>query len=250
MKKIALILAATLLLTDMALAEKTITVFAAPSIYSRIEGNQMVGPVITIAEKIFGKYGLKPKIRQVPWARAINELRAGKLDVILTIFATEEREKFAIFTVPYGYLNTSAFVPKGRAFPLNSWNDLVGKKGLTIRGRSEGEKFDQFAKENLTLDEKNNLYTILKMIARGGRGDYGIEKETTIRIESIKLGVDKKIEILPTPLVSNPIRFGFSKKSKFNNLVPKVNKEIEAFVADGTIKKMVDREIERATKIK
>lgn len=250
MKKIAFILTAALLLSDMALAEKTITAFAAPTIYSRIEGKKTVGPVITIAEKIFDKYGLKLKIRQVPWARAIDELRAGKLDMILTIFATEEREKFATFTVPYGYLNTSAFVPKGRVFPLNSWNDLVGKKGLMIRGRSEGQKFDQFAKANLTLAEKKNIYTILKMIAHGGRGDYGIEKETTIRIESIKLGVDKKIVILPTPLVSNPIRFGISKKSQFNNLVPKVNKEIEAYVADGTIKNLVDREIELATKSK
>ncbi|MBF0288885.1 MAG: transporter substrate-binding domain-containing protein [SAR324 cluster bacterium] len=222
----------------------TISVFAPSSIWAQAKGSTLEGPVIDLASKIFSEIGLKTEPKALPWPRAIHYIESGELDVILTIFHTEARTKIMEFSIPYVAVPTVVFVAKGKLFPFETLTDLVGLNGLTIIGSSISKELHQFTpKLNLipVLEEEQ----MIQMLDRG-RADYAVSPKYIFMIKAIQLGYKDKVEALPTPIDSTPLRFAFSKKSPFLKFLPQVNERIQQYQQDGTINKMVDQAIDQA----
>lgn len=238
MRKLLLIIMLNLILHSVAHAQDTVVVSAAPSVYAWQDGETLVGPAVDLFRMISKNIGFRVETRVLPWKRSILYIKRGQLDGILTLFITDERKKFIEFTDYYTQVNTSAFVLKGNEFEFEEWKDLIGKKGVSIRGRSQGKKFDNFSKNNLQLEEASDMEEMVRMLEKG-RVEYAIHKENDILTYAIKNDALKTLQILNKPIISNNLYFGFSKKSAFKKHIPKINKMIVEMRNDGIIEQLI-----------
>lgn len=238
MKKIILSIAITVLFVNFTYARNTLLVFAAPSI--------MAGPATELVTKIFTEFGTSIKIKEknIPWQRALEETKHGRLDMILTIYHTDKRAKFMNFTVPYIEVPTVVIVAKGKSFPFTKLDDLIGLRGLMVRGASLGAKYNKFASK-LEMVEIAREEQIIQML-NIGRADYAIGAKYAFLVKAQKIRFEDKIEFLPIPVTSRGLSFAFSKKSSFLKYLPQVNIRIKQLQDDGTIAKMVEKAISSA----
>ncbi|MCP4749521.1 MAG: transporter substrate-binding domain-containing protein [Proteobacteria bacterium] len=205
------------------------------------EGDQIVGPIVDLIAQVFNDLGIPIKTVFLPWPRAIFHMQNGDLDLILTMFHSPEREKFMVYTVPYGYVYNSIFVKKGREFPYRNWVDLIGRQGLVVRGDSYGGEFDAFAKDQLDLYSVGTLKQMIGMLMYR-RKDYMICPKNTL-IEIAELGYHDMIVPLPMPVNKQEVYITFSKKSPFLKYLPNVNQQILKMQKSGAIERMIENVI-------
>ena len=248
MKRILLLFVFSFLLCSSAQAGENLIITAAPSVYAKPEGDHLVGPAVDLVTQIFQEFGIAVETKVVPWVRAVEEAKTGDVDAILTLFFTKERAEFIDYLPHYYEAQTVVIVPKGKPFPYSKWDDLIGKKGIMVKGDSQGEAFDAFAKEKLNIQRVPALKDMLRVLALSRRVDYGIYTKEYCLVAARKSDALDKIEILPTPLASELLFIGFSKKSRFREYIPQVNNRIIELRLNGTIDKMIRESILNSTR--
>lgn len=206
--------------------------------------SELEGPIIDFVKKIFSEYDVQVRPKVFPWARAIRFIETGELDIILTIFYSEERAKIMDFSIPFVEIPISVIVPKGKSFPFKGPENLIGRDGLIVINASTSKEFDKM-KSKLNLTAVPEEEQIIHMLEKG-RADYAVGPKYIFLVNAQKLKLRDKIEVLPTPIDSRFLHFGFSKKSPFLHFLPKLNNKIKLFEQDGTIASMVEKAITTA----
>ena len=234
----------TLLIASPVAAKKILKISAPPSIWVQEDGDKITGPIVDILSEIFTRVGVEIVAKKLPWARAIEHMKSGHLDLMPVIFYTPEREKSMAFSIPYVEVPTVVFVAKGKIFPFKQLEDLVGRRGLFIRNDSISPEFHSF-KSNLNLTQVSDYNTILKML-NAGRADYAVCAKYGFLIEAKRLGYEQKMESLQVPVASRSLHIAISKKSPFLDYLPEINSRFKAMHADGTMKIMVDKVLNHA----
>ncbi len=219
------------------IASESLKIYAPPSIWAQQTGDQLTGPVIHLVEQIFSELNIPVKTKILPWARAIENMKSGELDLIPVIFYTKKRSEFMEFTVSYAEVPTAVFVPKGKTFTFSRLEDLKGLHGIMMRGDSISPKFESIESE-LNLVKVTDYEQILNMLGNS-RVDYAVAAQFGLLIHAKKLGYTHMIEVLPNPISSHNLYFAFSKKSKFLKYLPIVNAKLKEFKEKGDIKKMI-----------
>ncbi len=226
------------LISGVSFAQEPLTVVSAlpAKPYAWIEGNNMVGVGMDILHAFFDELKIELEPRLYPWARSLLYAKSGKIDALLTIFYTEERTKFMEFPEHYLDIDVCVIVPKGKTFKFEKWDDLIGKRGVGIRGDSQGNDFDIFDKQKLKMNRVTYIEQAFKML-ESDRKDYFIYVKETALIEAAKVGYIDKIEILPVPVTSQKLYITFSKKSKYAKYVPALSEKIKLWKSNGKIEK-------------
>ena len=188
--------------------------------------------------------GIQIETKHLPWQRALFYMKSGQIDMIATIYYTEERAKFMDFTIPFVEVPTVVIVAKGKSFPFNKLNDLVGLKGIKRIGASLGQEYDKIDSK-LNITEIKDELSMIKIL-EAGRADYAIGPKYIFIIEARKIGLEEKIEILPTPVILRGLRMAISKKSPFLKHLAFINSKIKQKQKDGTISKMIEKTINSA----
>lgn len=75
--------------------------------------------------------GLNYRLRVLPFRQALEEFRQGKIDVLINLAQSDERHKFADFTVPHVIVHGAIFVRKGKTM-LHTEDDLDGKSIIVL----------------------------------------------------------------------------------------------------------------------
>ena len=225
-------------------AADTIKISSPPSVWIQEKDGQLTGPLIDLLEDIFSEMGVEVATFSLPWARAIAQLREGKIDMIPIIFYTKERSEFVEFSKPFAQVPTAVFVPAGESFSFASVSDLVGKKGLIMKGDSISEEFETI-RPQLQIDEIAGYDQMVRMLA-DRRADYAVAAQYGFAIELKRSGLESKIALLPQPVSSRDLHFAISKQSPFVQYVPTLNKKLQQLEERGELKKMVERTIEKA----
>ncbi|MEA2029793.1 MAG: transporter substrate-binding domain-containing protein [Campylobacterota bacterium] len=204
------------------------------------EKSRIKGSAYELIKLIGRDLGIKIEPIILPWARSINYVKAGKIDAVLTAFYTKQRAKHISYSVAYATVETSVFVAKGREFTFNQWEDLIGKTGLTIVGDSQGDKWDRFEKEKLKVLRVVKMEQVFKILT-SGRADYVVFPKISTLREIKKMGYKGKIVNLPTPITSQGIYFGISKKSPYHKYLLQINQKIKEYIEDGTYSQLMYR---------
>lgn len=225
-------------------ANDRITISAPPSIWVQDQGDKLVGPIIDFLNEVFSEHKIAIESKALPWARAIEDMKSGRLDMIPVVFYSDERAEFMAFTLPYAEVPTSVFVAKGKRFQFNSLNDLKGKAGLIMRGDRISVEFEKMA-STLQLTRIVTYEDILKMLIND-RADYAVAAKYGFLIESKKMGCEDNIESLSLPISNNNLHFAFSKESPFVSYLPIINEKIKQMQADGRLQKIIDKTIHLA----
>jgi len=226
-------------------AGETIKIYAPPSIWAQINREKLSGPVIDLVEEIFSEFNIRVSTKLLPWARAIEQMKTGELDMIPVIFHTQERARFMEFTIPYVQVPTAVFVPKGKSFPFSKLDNLKNRQGLMMREDSISTEFESF-ESNLNITRVTDYEQIFNMLTNN-RADYAVAAQYGFLIHAKQLGYENKIELLPHPITTRNLYCGFSKNSRFIKYLPIVDKKLKKFQEEGRIEKMVETAIHLAS---
>lgn len=222
-------------------ADKPLKIYAPPSIWAQQHGKILTGPIIDLVVELFTEFNITVKTQILPWARAIENMKSGELDMIPVIFYTDNRAEFMAFTIPYIDVPTAVFVPKGKSFPFDTLDDLKGRRGLMMREDSISEEFKSF-EPNLNITKLTNYEQIFNMLG-DNRADYAVAAQYGFFIHAKKMGYENKIERLPKPVATRNLYFAFSKKSPFLRYLPAINEKLKQLKMDGRMAKMVEKTI-------
>lgn len=169
----------------------------------------------------------------VPWKRVLKYAKDGEVDIIVAIYHSMPRESFIEFSPPYVTNDVKIYVQKGQEFDFKTFADLKGKKGLWPAGASYGDEFDTFA-QKLDLIGKANINDLFMYLARG-TVDYALQDSSRAAHYISENGLDNKIVALPQSLLSVPVRFGYSLKSRCTALIEKFKTEYQHMFETGEL---------------
>jgi polar amino acid transport system substrate-binding protein len=136
------------------------------------------------------------------------------------------------------YDDVAVFVLKGKEFPFEDKNDLIGKKGVTNRGESYGNEFDAFMKDKLNVTRANGIGEAFKALV-SGKADYLIAGYYPGVAEAAKEGLKDKVIPLDQALLTAEMFVAFSKKSPCRSLAPGFGQGITDLTTDGSFDKMI-----------
>lgn len=195
-------------------------------------GSKNPGYMVEIARKIFEQKGHKIIYKEIPWSRAINICRKGKINGIIGA-AKGEAEGFVFPKEPLGKLENFAFVLKDSNWKYDGIDSLKKVKLGLIIDYDYGEKMNKYLEDNKDskLIEKVGgtdplRKNILKLKAK--RIDAVIEAKPVFEYTVNKMGVSDLFKSAGSDGEPDPIYIAFSP----NN--PK-SKEYAKILSDGIV---------------
>ncbi|SDU04756.1 substrate-binding periplasmic protein [Halopseudomonas salegens] len=175
------------------------------------------GAGAALLSQLLAEHGITLEARNVgPWARAQNDARNGRIDMLLGAFKTDERQTWMDYLHPaYTYVPSVIFVRKGHGFEYNGWDDLRDKRGSTLVNNSFGNAFDVFAREFLDISAFPSVRQSFETLLLN-RVDYVIYERYQGMALAEQIGIADQLEILPGSVINEALYFTFSKRSECN----------------------------------
>ncbi len=188
-----------------------------------------------------------PRFVEMPWARALVELEAGRLDILPGALKTPERERFAYFSRPTNRTPNVLFVSKAAAdkYHVNRLADLMGTEfrlGAQI-GVSYGPEYVALQKEPAFLErmvpvtQRRSAWKMVEI----GRLDGMIADEVTGLLELQQLGLRQAVVKTKLLVSSDSAMFALSRKSLNPEFVAELDRSLNAMLADGRYKQLWER---------
>jgi len=171
--------------------------------------------------------GCKLKIIEAPWARGLEMLKVGEIDLMMNMSKNKSREQYYHFIGPLR-IERIRIVSKKNALPLISkWAQLETLNAALMRQRGSyfGLRFENILNDNKALKLK------LRELANN---DIGLKSLNTGRVDALivdELYVDylpkevkELLDIHPLIINSNPIYYAFSKANFDKHRIEKIKK--------------------------
>ena len=89
------------------------------------------GFTVELWKAVAAEAGLKYSIRVRPFHELLEEFKEGKIDVLINLAHSDERDKFADFSVPHIVVHGAIFVRKGKT-DIHTENDLTNKSIIVL----------------------------------------------------------------------------------------------------------------------
>lgn len=253
-KKLLLTILISLVISGHSYANDNILISSGNPDYppsSWAENNKIVGVAAELTEMIFNDLGIKVESKYFgPWKRVQHNTQKGLIDIITTIYKNPERETYLEFP-KYSYMDDKnvIWVPKGKTFLFEKWEDLIGKTGGAVLGDSYGKNFDDFMEEKLIVKRVHEMESNFLRL-ESGIIDYFPFGQYSGIIAAKRLGYDNKVEYLQTPLLFEGMYLAISKKSKFKKYLPELEEGIKKYKENGKIEKLIKKHLEKYIKSK
>jgi polar amino acid transport system substrate-binding protein len=193
------------------------------------------GYAVDAATEALTRAGFQPVVKLEPWARAIEDTRAGK-GIITHFSKTPERERSFEFSEPLVFDRIVVVVRRGREFPFASVKDLIGKRIGVLRGVAYGGEWAANLK-NLTLEEDTDAVARMGKLVRG-RLDAAIISSGASGLDIALRQADldrSQFTILPVPIIEDPNYLAMLKTPDSARTMAAINAAIDRMRADGTI---------------
>lgn len=213
----------------------------APVVWIDHKDKKMKGMALDLLRLILDEVEVKVESVNVnSWGRAQEEVRVGRVDMLLPPYKTSDREKvYAFQKAPFLMDDTVIFVKRGRPFFFDKYDHLVGKKGVSIINDSFGQEFDNFSKKKLNMTRLTKTAQCFEFLLKD-RADYFVAGLNAGLVIARKMKINDEIDILPTRVVSTGMYFAISKASKWANqdLLEYINTRVTQMHVDGTLDRL------------
>lgn len=198
-------------------------------------GDKLVGANVKLVKMLFSEVGIDAHPDEGgPWKRVLLRARRGKLDLLLGVRKTAEREQYLIYIEPPITPSVqSVFVAKERDFKFESWENLSGKIGGVTLGTSFGTRFDAYAKDRLQIEQTRTVRQNFDKL-HIGRIDYILAPLMTTLLHSQKEGFLDNIGHKPTPLAIINEYLAIPKNSDCYQYADHFSKRIKEIQSDGS----------------
>lgn len=114
-----------------------------------------IGVSVEIITEAFKSQGHDVDFKIMPWTRALNEVKGGRVDVLVATWFTNERTSYLNYSEPYLENSLKFIKRKGDGFEYNGMDSLSGKTVGIIRNYGYGDDF--LGASNFKKPEANDL---------------------------------------------------------------------------------------------
>ncbi|MHC4872157.1 MAG: substrate-binding periplasmic protein [Planctomycetota bacterium] len=178
------------------------------------KNNKLQGSSLEIAESIAKNLGYRLVYKRYPWARVLENLKVGDVDMVVHFFNTAERAPYVIHTgVPHIFESSCLFVRKDSNITFSgNLRKLKFHSFYHVRGYSHGRLFDnaKYLKKEQATSEEN----LIKMLIN----------------KRFDIGVGDKIKFLKPVIDNSPCYMAFSRAKLYaKGLAALFTEEIVAF---------------------
>ncbi|TYT73787.1 transporter substrate-binding domain-containing protein [Desulfobotulus mexicanus] len=192
------------------------------------------GLSVEIAKAAFGTQGYTVTMEFMPWARVIQTVSLGELDLVAGAWMSDERKENFMFSEPF-LINEIRFIKrKGDPFKYSGLETLPGLKVGVIRSYSYSDEFMNYP--GVIIEPVNNFITnIRKLVA--GRIDLTLEDEI-VGMNSLSIldpALAGNIEFTGPSLASKPLYvLSGLKNPRHKEIIEAFNKGLKEIKANGT----------------
>ena len=201
------------------------------------EGGGLKGIDIDIIRAIEKKSGITIVIEQHPWARSLEMLRSGEVDLMCGLAWSAERELYIHFLSPaYHRVQPVFYARRDSGIQVSRYDDLAGKR---IGQSSSTVYFEPFNSDislvKITLPSEPQILQMLSL----RRIDLAVGTEPNISWDIKRLGyAGLFVRVDYVPPVRTNLYFGMSKESDAMNAIPAIERALRELVEDGTIERI------------
>lgn len=228
----------TMMLTVTAQAE---TITAAQSEWSPfIKANGDNGLSVALLKAAMAKVGYDVDFKIVPWNRAVNEVKSGKIDILPAVWLTEERKQAFYFSEHYAENSIKFIMKRDDEFEYHGLASLEGKKVGIISGYGYGEEFS--AATTFTRPEVNEFSANIKKLING-RIDLTLEDEIAAKSIIKEAGLDlNAVKFTHNALSVKNLYVAAGKANpKGQSIIDAYNIGLAEIKADGTYQKILNQ---------
>jgi len=206
-------------------------------------GDSIIGAGPELVQKICTDLKIKCDIKyEGQWQEVQDKVKNNEVDMLVAAYKTTPREQYMDYSVAYTDDPITLFIKNGVSFPYQKWDDLVGKKGVVMIGDSYGQEFDEYIAKNLTVDKVATTKEAFDEIING-KADYFVYALYSGKNEIKKQHLTDKIQSIPNYVAAEKFYITISKNSPFAKYLSKINELIKKYQADGTIDKLMEKNI-------
>lgn len=182
------------------------------------DSKRLTGAAIELLELALDGSGIKVETLNVgPWARAQEEARSGRVDMLAGAFMTTERLGDMDYVhPPYVEVPSVVFVKRGASFAYSGWDDLRNKRGSTTANTSFGSAFDNYAQEHLSIDKEASIEESFRQLL-ADRVDYVVYERRQGQALAEQLGLQDQLDILDGSIINEQLYFTISHNSACNS---------------------------------
>ncbi|WDP90105.1 MAG: transporter substrate-binding domain-containing protein [Desulfobacter sp.] len=198
------------------------------------ENGQPSGFNVDITRAVAREMGMDIRIVLGPWNQVRQELESGKIDALMGMFNTPERDKKVDFSIPHFIASYAVFVRAGS--PIKSLDQARGKTILV----QEGDLGHDYIREKqLTPDivSKINIGDVLSLLA-DGKGDCAVVS----RLQGLILIKEKHIKNVVA--VGEPIiqrKYCLAVKEGNSSLLAKLNEGLSLLKTSGEYDRIYEK---------
>lgn len=199
------------------------------------ENGKLIGFDTELAQKVFGNLGYKVIFKEIEWKNKYIDLESGTIDCIWNGFTANTSDDDGIarsqkVDFSYNYMRNKQVVVVKAGSGITTAADLAGKIGVAETG-SAGEEFAKDSFENSTIRGVTAQVNAL-MEVNAGSADFAVLDD---QLANSYCGKGDYANLTVVEALSGDNEFyaiGFKKESE---LTAKVNEQLEALAADGTL---------------
>lgn len=208
---------------------------------------QLRGFGIELMREVLKRMGCTARFVEMPWARALVELEAGRLDLLPGALRKPEREQFAYFSRPMNRSPNVLFMHRKAAstYTVNKLADLMGtpfRLGAQI-GVAYGPEFNALSSQTdfqariTPLAQRRHGWKMMEI----GRLDGQIADEATALLELKQMGLANDIVRTQVVVSSEPALVAFSKAAMDMEFVEAFDKRLGQMLSDGSYRAIRER---------
>lgn len=189
--------------------------------------------------------GCTMRLLQMPWPRALRELKLGRLDLLPSAADTQERKAYAYFSKPTNSSRTILFITADAAkrYQITKLNDIVGTEFRVAvpRDASLGDEYDTLVKttaftSRLTyVNTRDSGWRMMQL----NRVDGLIGDEIAGLHAMRQLGLTEIAQRSGVVTSTESDYVAISKASNDAEFVRRFNAALDSMVADGTYLKIL-----------
>lgn len=207
--------------------------------------NKLTGVAVDLLVEALKKMEKAPKGVSIgTWARAQEEVKLGRIDLLMPPYKTKERESWLWFQPrPIFSDETAIFVRQNSSMVFTNFDDLKSKKGVAIINDSFGPEFDQYDESVLKMNRLATTEQCFKFLVKG-RADFVVAGHLAGLQVLKKLKLEGSIKALPKRVIVTGMYVGISKQSKNGNdpkFIEQLNRELQSLIDRGFHKELLKK---------
>tara|TARA_B100002003_G_scaffold231095_1_gene241800 strand:+ start:205 stop:1029 length:825 start_codon:yes stop_codon:yes gene_type:complete len=216
--------------------------------YFKVQEGDVVGIDADLVREAMERLGCGLSLKKLPWARALLELRDGRVDMLSGAYRTPEREQYAYYSNVVGLVSPNIlFVRRSdeARFDQEGLRELL-ESDFRLGAQINVSYSDEYSALVQNPDyEKNIQYvsrreSLWKMLSRN-RVDGVVASRLTGLYEIQKLELNGRITPSSLVVSNKPAFFVFSKASVSSDFVADFDRVLQEMLDDGTFAAIVNR---------